>query len=360
MSNISTVMFISMYLPLLLFLIVQGFDLNEQMGNILSMACQEANKELQENGLIWQPQITYPHIQSSTPLHRIVYTLLPYMLFDPINQFPLVCKSGGADVLCPLCIRDGVSQCVTNMSVWENGISGRRLQLRLIHDVSNPVLLARKLYQCAKGHREIASCDPDIVKQLPHTFVDFITSHRSGLTKNLLHLCKQLLDKGLSLKSIEDLNQMRYETFYNEQRKRIMTELHINNKFIDNTKFEFQLLAFSEHGWSFALAKLISSAIFANFLKEEQIYRQLFSSLSAEWISCDRTYKSVANIGYHCSSDGKWINQYKAIFIILNEKGQPIQWKFTKTKNFDEASDSFTHLSERFKQQKKELKRLSP
>ena len=63
----------------------------------------------------------------------------------------------------------------------------------------------------------------------------------------------------------------------------------------------------------------------------------------------------MANIRYYRLSDGKWINKYKTTFIIMNEKGQPIQWKFTKTEKFDEVSDMFSQLSERFQQQKQKL-----
>ena len=78
--------------------------------------------------------------------------------------------------------------------------------------------------------------------------------------------------------------------------------------------------------------------------------------IAAEWISCDHTYKSVANIGYQRASDGKWIQLYTALFVIVNERRQPLQWKFTKTEKFDEVSNAFQQLASRFKEQG--LKRL--
>ncbi len=103
--------------------------------------------------------------------------------------------------------------------------------------------------------------------------------------------------------------------------------------------------------WSFAGSSLLSNAILSSFRRDEDKYRELFSSLEAEWISCDHTYKLVANIGYQRSSDGKWIKQYKGLFIIVNEKGHPIQWRFAKTEQFDEVSNAFRQLGERFEQQ---------
>jgi hypothetical protein len=76
--------------------------------------------------------------------------------------------------------------------------------------------------------------------------------------------------------------------------------------------------------------KLITDILVANFKKSEAKFEELFSSTKAEWISCDHTYKTAANIGYKWDSDGKRITQYKAVFCILNdEKGQVLQWPLT-------------------------------
>ena len=69
--------------------------------------------------------------------------------------------------------------------------------------------------------------------------------------------------------------------------------------------------------WPVPSVNLFLSAILSKFKKEEDTFKKLFSSLSAEWLACDHTYKSVANVEYHHgSTDGKWIEQYKVFFII--------------------------------------------
>ena len=75
----------------------------------------------------------------------------------------------------------------------------------------------------------------------------------------------------------------------------------------------------------------------------------------ARWISCDHTFKSVANIGYKRSSDGKWIRLYNSVFCILNENGNVIKWLFTKSENFNEVSKMFADLRERFQVQNSRL-----
>ena len=228
-------------------------------------------------------------------------------------QFPLLFNGAGMKLICPLCARIGLQQNIIDTVQWTNG-KNPRLQPRLIHDVACPILLVSKLYRCENGHREIAACDPDLVKQIPATFVNFVTSHRSGVTKSLLQLCEQLIDKGLSLTSTEDLNQQRYNTFYNEMRKRMVVDRRIAQLLgcpANSGETERDLPGLN---WSLAGTKLITSAIISNFQRDEGKYRKLFSSLSAEWISFDHTYKSVTNIGYHRSSDGKCATKLEEVF----------------------------------------------
>ena len=54
-----------------------------------------------------------------------------------------------------------------------------------------------------------------------------------------------------------------------------------------------------------------------------------------------------ANVGYKRESDGKWITQYKAVFCILNEQGQILQWQLTTREGFEEVRDMFVDLKTR-------------
>ena len=113
----------------------------------------------------------------------------------------------------------------------------------------------------------------------------------------MLNLCEQLLNKGISLLSIEDLNKERYEALYNLMRDIFLTDLNICRS-LGYTSESVTALNFKELRWSFPGSIIISSAIISNFEKLEDKYRELFSGIAANWISCDHTYKSVANIGY--------------------------------------------------------------
>ena len=75
------------------------------------------------------------------------------------------------------------------------------------------------------------------------------------------------------------------------------------------------------------------------------------SRLPARWMSCDHTFKSIANIGYKRPSDGKWMKLYNSVFCILNEKAEVLQWQFTRSENFHEISAMFSDLRRRLQYQ---------
>ena len=151
--------------------IVVSFEINEETRKHLDDACKAANEYIQRNERPNEPQIIYPQtpIPSWSPVSPASYFVLPYLLFDPMNQFPFLFKSEETKLLCPLCKRAGLHHDLVDSDQWKNGKTAR-LRPRIIHDVASPILLVSKLYTCGNGHREIAACDPDLVNQLPDAF----------------------------------------------------------------------------------------------------------------------------------------------------------------------------------------------
>ena len=82
------------------------------------------------------------------------------------------------------------------------------------------------------------------------------------------------------------------------------------------------------------------------------------SRLPARWMSCDHTFKSIANIGYKRPSDGKWIKLYNSVFSILNEKADVLQWQFTRSEKF-QISALFSDLRRRLQYQNTLLEVIS-
>ena len=51
----------------------------------------------------------------------------------------------------------------------------------------------------------------------------------------------------------------------------------------------------------------------AGFKLQEDCFAQAMSRLPARWVTCDHTFKNVANIGYKRPSDSEWIKLYSFV-----------------------------------------------
>ena len=72
------------------------------------------------------------------------------------------------------------------------------------------------------------------------------------------------------------------------------------------------------------------------------------SITSQSRLSCDHTYSSIANVGTVRIDDKRWITQYKGLFCVLNEVGQVLTWKLTRSLSFDHIEQQLMLLNERF------------
>jgi hypothetical protein len=100
--------------------IVVSFEVNEEMRKHLYDACEAANEYIQKNGNLKESQPTYPQI--SMPLSPVIsptaFFVLPFLLFDPMNQFPYLFNSEESKLLCPLCDRAGLRQGIVDSNQW--------------------------------------------------------------------------------------------------------------------------------------------------------------------------------------------------------------------------------------------------
>lgn len=63
-------------------------------------------------------------------------------------------------------------------------------------------------------------------------------------------------------------------------------------------------------------------------------------------LSVDYIFKVFVNIGFWC--EGKWIQFYDSLFIVMNEIGIVLVWKFCKGIVFDKVEDLLISLKDRF------------
>jgi hypothetical protein len=71
------------------------------------------------------------------------------------------------------------------------------------------------------------------------------------------------------------------------------------------------------------------------------------------WLSCDHTFKSIANIGVLRDADRKWVKQYSGLFCVLNQDGEVLTWKLTKSLKFASVEEQLICLQQRLLKQGK-------
>jgi hypothetical protein len=120
---------------------------------------------------------------------------------------------------------------------------------------------------------------------------------------------------------------MQYKSTYDQFAKNFWHDMELSKQtsVTIHDRNEVSFPSWDDATFPFPRNDILIDIFLKRFFRDEQIYINAMSSLSAEMISCDHTFKSACNIGYKRATDGSWINQYNSIFCILNEHGQIIK-----------------------------------
>ena len=76
-----------------------------------------------------------------------------------------------------------------------------------------------------------------------------------------------------------------------------------------------------------------------NFEKNRTIYVNEMNSLVVSSLSCDHTFKISRNVGLVRETDNSFVTQFNQLFITLNEIGEVVAWRLTKSTAFSEIED---------------------
>ena len=97
--------------------------------------------------------------------------------------------------------------------------------------------------------------------------------------------------------------------------------------------------------FAFPSSDQITNLFLDNFKTYKKFYVNKIQSISATRISCDHTFKISRNIGVVSEREkSKFVTLFKNVFIILNENGEIVDWRLTKSTAFNEISDILTTL----------------
>lgn len=92
---------------------------------------------------------------------------------------------------------------------------------------------------------------------------------------------------------------------------------------------------------------IIKQCFLEMFFRYEHLYlRELIAIQVGSSISFDHTFNVAANIGYS-REDGKWVQQYNALFVVMNDAGKILTWQYTKGITFAEIDMVLKNLKER-------------
>lgn len=83
------------------------------------------------------------------------------------------------------------------------------------------------------------------------------------------------------------------------------------------------------------------------FEKNKSIYVKAMNCLTLSSLSCDHTFKISRNVGLVREIDKKFVTQFQQLFICLNELGQVVVWRLTKSTAFGEIEDLLVSLERR-------------
>lgn len=332
--------------------LLTGFEITEKQREILLRATVEYEKKISKNEEIvpFPCVITPPPPPIKGPDWRPEvdsYLLLPYIIFDPLGQFPTF-REKTRKVYCHLCAEDGKMSVLSrgNHNEWNNGRRNRS-NPRMLFDVESPLLLVSKVYKCEHGHNIPASYCHGVSEA--YMYSSFRLTHRSGITVRLSDDIVDVLDRGLAISTVEDLIKERYKRTV---RNRLL-------RFFNDTGHAYEL-GFTKAAEALNVEviddyfpcpsdNLIRNLYITSFEEKKQLFTSAMNSLNAKWISCDHTFKAAANIGFERKEDGTWITQYTSLFCIVNEKGQVIRWSFAMSESFDDVKPLFEALSSDFR-----------
>lgn len=220
---------------------------------------------------------------------------------------------------------------------------------RLLYGITMNSILIQRYYFCggdgtAKKHR-ILSTDPGIMAQLSQLQKRKCRFHlrpRSGWVNDLADYMVTQVSHGGTFQDIHDILERL-------KRENLGHDLVFDNDVENIESWNFVLKQ------TFAKCPLlktpcrdtIQTIFLETFANRKHLLENHMDSLLARSISMDHTFKVSKNIGAVRSVDNKWVQQFSALFIVLNEQGLVLTWALTEKENFAEISPLLTSLRDR-------------
>ena len=158
---------------------------------------------------------------------------------------------------------------------------------------------------------------------------------RCGITKALNHFIDTEILEGVNfLKISEGLASLNYREYV---QRRLIYQSSSNGD--DGVQLLYSEQFQSNALYSFPSNDQIMRIFLHNFEKNKRIYAKAMNCLTLTSLSCHHTFKISRNVGLVREIDKKFVTQFQQLFICLNELGQVVAWRLTKSTAFGEIED---------------------
>ena len=239
--------------------------------------------------------------QCITTLKELVHTPLafllpPLILWSPLEQFHGIISG---QFCCPKCTDQNVR---LHARAWRDGTCGERSEPRKIHGCDGVTLLVGRLYECDNKH-EVLAYHPDIIKQIPESFIPFKLWHITGFTVECIELVVALMSAGMSVNYVKTVIEQKQLLFFYTQKMKFM---HIISASNSELTISFPTAPAWQQHFSAPLPSnhALSSCFLAEFWSKESVYVQCMQNTTVDddnlWLSLDHTFSSASK--YECYS----------------------------------------------------------
>ena len=220
---------------------------------------------------------------------------------------------------------------------------------RLVYDIQGNIILVQRIYYCVRGRisHSLRSTTLDVLNSLPCSIQAYFPVElfqRSGCTKNLLQYIETQVFQGVNfLKISEGLASLNFQAFC-RQRQIYLAALTENNVAVnDSSCSEF----YSNPLFAFPSNDQIINLFLSAFKTKKHLYEMDMKRVTATALSCDHTFKISRNTGLVREEGNKFVTQFNQLFIALNENGEVLNWRLTKSTAFSEIEDLLIDIKKR-------------
>ncbi|XP_032218510.1 uncharacterized protein LOC5518042, partial [Nematostella vectensis] len=268
--------------------------------------------------------------------------LVPKMfIWCPMHHF-------GAVILCP------DHKCRMRFHAWTSKTKTRNFEEpRLVYDLFGNIILVQAIYKCphslenrkSSGHRYLSASET-ILKCLPRDVtVKFPIKlfYRSACSQALLDYIIVHIGRGQTfLELTEDISSMNFRSY---------TQLK------DGANGSVGSFHNSEV-YSFPSNDHLMYMFLAYFASKENLFQVEMNHLPCSILSCDHTFKVSKHIGVIRITDQMFVNQFENIFIWLNDNGQVVTWRLTRSTAFKEIEDLLRNFKDQLDAKGQDLKMI--